>query len=84
MAMPDKAVFSPDVFTFLRQLKRNNNREWFAKNKARYQQSIVEPTLSFIGGFAPQLEKISPFFLADARPTRGSLFRIYAGYPVLT
>ena len=75
--MPDKAVFSPDVFTFLRQLKRNNNREWFAKNKARYQLSIVEPALSFIGDFAPQLEKISPFFLADARPTHGSLFRIY-------
>jgi len=75
--MPDKAVFSPDVFTFLRQLKRNNNREWFAKNKARYQTSIVEPALSFIGDFAPQLEKISPFFVADARPTRGSLFRIY-------
>ena len=75
--MPDTAFFSPDVFTFLHQLKRNNDREWFAKNKARYQQSIVEPALSFIGGFASQLEKISPFFVADARPTRGSLFRIY-------
>jgi len=75
--MPDAAAFSPDVFTFLRQLKRNNNREWFAKNKSRYQASIVEPALSFISDFAPQLEKISPFFLADARPTRGSLFRIY-------
>ena len=75
--MADTAFFSPDVFVFLRQLKRNNDREWFAKNKARYQSSIVEPALSFIGGFAPQLEKISPFFVADARPTRGSLFRIY-------
>ena len=75
--MPDTAIFSPDVFTFLRQLKRNNNREWFAKNKTRYQTSIVDAALSFIGDFAPQLEKISPFFLADARPTRGSLFRIY-------
>jgi uncharacterized protein (TIGR02453 family) len=77
MVMPDTAFFSPDVFTFLRQLKRNNDREWFAKNKARYQQSIVQPALSFIGGFAPQLEKISPFFVADARPARGSLFRLY-------
>jgi uncharacterized protein (TIGR02453 family) len=77
MAMPGTAVFSSQVFTFPRQLKRNNNREWFAKNKARYQECIVEPALSFIGDFAPQLEKISPFFLADARPTRGSLFRIY-------
>ncbi len=35
--MADTAFFSPDVFVFLRQLKRNNDREWFAKNKARYQ-----------------------------------------------
>jgi len=75
--MPDTAFFSPDVFVFLRQLKRNNDREWFAKNKARYQTSIVEPALSFIREFSPKLEKISPFFVADARPTRGSLFRIY-------
>jgi uncharacterized protein (TIGR02453 family) len=75
--MADTAFFSPDVFLFLRQLKRHNDREWFAKNKARYEASIVEPALSFIRGFAPQLETISPFFVADARPTRGSLFRIY-------
>src|SRR5271166_3723530 len=75
--MADTAFFSPEAFVFLRQLKRNNDREWFAKNKARYQTSIVEPALSFIGNFAPQLERISPFFVADARPTRGSLFRIY-------
>src|SRR3974377_1932785 len=77
MAMPDGAFFSPDVFVFLRQLKRNNDREWFAKNKARYQALFVEPALSFIGSLSPQLDKISPFFVADARPTRGSLFRIY-------
>jgi uncharacterized protein (TIGR02453 family) len=75
--MADTAFFSPDVFVFLRQLKRNNDRGWFANNKARYQASVVEPALSFIGGFAPKLGKISPFFVADARPTRGSLFRIY-------
>ena len=75
--MAETAFFSPEVFVFLRQLKRNNARNWFAKNKARYQAYIVEPALSFIGGFAPQLERVSPFFVADARPTRGSLFRIY-------
>ena len=33
--------------------------------------------LAFISGFAPYLGTISPHFVADARPTRGSLFRIY-------
>jgi len=75
--MPETAPFSPELFDFLRRLKRNNNREWFAKNKARYQEFVVEPALVFINRFAPHLCKLSPFFLADARPTRGSLFRIY-------
>jgi uncharacterized protein (TIGR02453 family) len=75
--MPDTAIFQPGLFTFLRQLKRHNNRDWFASNKALYQQLAVEPALVFIGSFAPHLAKLSPHFIADARPTRGSLFRIY-------
>ncbi len=75
--MPNATIFQPELFEFLRQLKRHNNREWFAKNKARYQQVAVEPAMEFISGFAPHLEKLSPHFVADARPTRGSLFRIY-------
>jgi uncharacterized protein (TIGR02453 family) len=75
--MPDAVFFEPDLFTFLRQLKRHNDREWFAKNKMRYQQVAVEPAIEFISGFAPHLEKLSPHLVADARPTRGSLFRIY-------
>jgi uncharacterized protein (TIGR02453 family) len=69
--------FTPEIFDFLRQLKRNNRREWFAKNKARYLQVAQGPALEFITAFAVPLEKMSPHFVADARPTRGSLFRIY-------
>jgi uncharacterized protein (DUF2461 family) len=47
-----------------------------AKNKSRYHELVVEPALLFINSFAPHLYKLSPFFLADARPTRGSLFRM--------
>ncbi len=71
------SFFQPELFQFLRQLKRNNNREWFARNKARYQQLVVEPAMLFISAFAPHLAKLSPHFVADPRPTRGSLFRIY-------
>jgi uncharacterized protein (TIGR02453 family) len=75
--MPDNISFRPELFEFLRQLKRHNNREWFAKNKGRYQQVVVEPAMQFISGFASPLAKLSPHFVADPRPTRGSLFRIY-------
>jgi uncharacterized protein (TIGR02453 family) len=69
--------FTPEIFVFLKQLKRNNNREWFVKNKARYQLCVQEPALAFISAFAQHLYTISPQLVADARPTRGSLFRIY-------
>jgi uncharacterized protein (TIGR02453 family) len=75
--MPDNAFFCPELFDFLRQLKRHNNREWFAKNKARYENVVRDPALLFISSFEPHLRKLDPNFVADARPTRGSLFRIY-------
>lgn len=75
--MAAKRYFTPELFDFLRQLKRHNNREWFAKNKERYQQAIQETSLLFIGDFAQHLAGLSPHFVADPRPMRGSLFRIY-------
>jgi uncharacterized protein (TIGR02453 family) len=75
--MTDASYFSPELFAFLRQLKRHNNREWFAANKHRYEQFVRDPSLRFISSFAPELYRISAHFVADARPTRGSLFRIY-------
>ena len=72
-----QASFSPELFAFLEELRENNNREWFAANKDRYEEYLLEPALAFIDAFAPRLEKISPHFRADARPSGGSLFRIY-------
>jgi uncharacterized protein (TIGR02453 family) len=72
-----QAVFSRELFEFLADLRENNDREWFAANKHRYEQHLLEPALDFIEAFAPRLEKISPHFRADPRPSGGSLFRIY-------
>ena len=71
------ALFGPELFSFLEDLRANNNREWFAANKHRYEEQLLEPALDFIEAFAPRLEKISPHFRADPRPSGGSLFRIY-------
>jgi uncharacterized protein (TIGR02453 family) len=72
-----QAAFGPELFAFLADLRANNDREWFAANKHRYEEHLLEPALAFIGAFAPHLAKISPHFRADARPSGGSLFRIY-------
>ena len=78
MATREKqAVFGPELFSFLQELRANNDREWFAANKHRYEEHVLEPALDFIEAFAPRLEKISQHFRADARPSGGSLFRIY-------
>ena len=77
---PDQGVkrrFSPALFAFLRELRENNDRDWFKANKPRYEAAVQTPALEFIVGFAPQLREISPHFVADARPVGGSLFRIY-------
>ena len=72
-----KAYFSPALFKFLRELKKNNNREWFQENKARYESEVRDPMLLFIADFAVPLRLISRHFRADPRPMGGSLFRIY-------
>jgi uncharacterized protein (TIGR02453 family) len=71
------ASFSPALFAFLRELRQNNDRDWFNANKRRYQDEVQEPALQFIADFAPRLEEISPHFVADPRPVGGSLFRIH-------
>src|SRR5579863_4435500 len=75
--MPESAFFSPELFDFLRRIKRNNNREWFARNKPQFETVIRDPALNFIASFAHHLHKLNPNFVADPHPTRGSLFRIY-------
>ncbi len=76
-AMPKTQHFSPETFKFLEDLKRNNNRDWFAANKQRYESAVRDPFLKFIADFAPLLHGISASFTADPRPSGGSLFRIY-------
>jgi uncharacterized protein (TIGR02453 family) len=69
--------FTPAFFTFLRDLKRHNDRAWFADNKARYIELVEAPMLQFIADFAPHLKNISRAFVADKRRMGGSMFRIY-------
>ena len=69
--------FDPEFFEFMADLAANNDREWFAANKERYEAEVLEPALAFIEDFSYRLREISPNFVADPRRTGGSLFRIY-------
>ncbi len=75
--MAGDGKIGPGLFSFLSELEENNNRTWFEANKARYESEVKGPLLGFIGEFGTRLQEISPHFVADARPSGGSLFRIY-------
>lgn len=72
-----KVYFTPELFRFLQQLKRNNRREWFLKNKPRYEELVKQPSLQFITDFALKAREISPWLVVSAKPVGGSLMRIY-------
>jgi uncharacterized protein (TIGR02453 family) len=75
--MAKKRHFDKEFFDFLKELKRDNTRDWFQANKERYRSVVQEPLLRFISDFAEPLHGISPEFVADPRPSGGSMFRIY-------
>jgi uncharacterized protein (TIGR02453 family) len=73
----DVAHFGRGLFRFLKELRANNDREWFQANKDRYESEVKEPMLRFIEDFGEPLRTISRNFDADPRPMGGSMFRIY-------
>src|SRR5579885_1175184 len=75
--MASVRYFSPGTFSFLSELRTHNNREWFLKNKKRYEAEVRDPMLRFIADLGPALRKINPNIIADPSPTRGSMMRIY-------
>lgn len=69
--------FTPDLLAYLADLDANNERAWFEANKARYERDLKAPAMRFIEDFAAPLHDISPHFLAVAKASGGSMFRIF-------
>jgi uncharacterized protein (DUF2461 family) len=68
---------SPALVQFMAELADNNNREWFAANKKRYERDVKEASLAFISEFGEVLPAVAPHIEAIAKVQGGSLFRIY-------
>ncbi|MCH7827218.1 MAG: DUF2461 family protein [Bacteroidetes bacterium] len=82
--------FPKELFKFLSDLEKNNNTEWFNKNKDRYQTHLVTPSRSFvsdISGFfnllnpairtEPTFNKTLMRISKDMRFTKGDPYRNY-------
>ncbi len=75
--MARQSYFTPAVFTFLKDVAANNNREWWEDNKDRYISVVREPAKEFIADFGVRLQAMSDHFVADTRTNGGSLMRPY-------
>jgi uncharacterized protein (TIGR02453 family) len=71
------AYFKPALFKFLKDLAANNDRDWFQANSERYEEQLRQPALRFIEDFGSRLATVSPHFVASAKKSGGSLFRIH-------
>ena len=65
--------FSPAYFKFFDQLAKNNNKEWFDKNRSTYENEVKEPFKRFVGIIQQGLKKDNPEFLTI--PSK-AIFRI--------
>lgn len=74
MEYPPFAGFPPEGLSFLRRLKRNNNRPWFQEHKADYEELVRFPMECLIASLRPRMADVAADF--DFQP-RKSIFRIY-------
>ncbi|MEJ5963803.1 DUF2461 domain-containing protein [Pedobacter immunditicola] len=68
-------MINRSTLTFLDNVSKNNNREWFAEHKGEYEEAR-ENVLSLVQGLIPELAKIDPLLPAAGDPKK-SLMRIY-------
>jgi uncharacterized protein (TIGR02453 family) len=66
--------FSPKSVSFLRSLKRNNDREWFRARRDQYDAHVHEPMVAVIEQLAQDFRTIAPELIASPKQ---SMFRIY-------
>lgn len=66
--------FRPAAFTFLRNLARHNDREWFQPRKAVFEAELRQPMLAIIRKITDAMADFAP---NHVRPAEKSMFRIY-------
>lgn len=68
------AHFSNEALKFLRGLKRNNDREWFAARKQVYERELKEPMLALIAEVNEAMLEFAP---ENVQSPQKAMMRIY-------
>jgi uncharacterized protein (TIGR02453 family) len=66
--------FTPATLSFLRALKRNNDREWFKARKEQYERDVRAPMIRVIERLAGDFKSFGPELVAAPKT---SLYRVY-------
>jgi uncharacterized protein (TIGR02453 family) len=66
--------FTRKTLSFLRSLKRNNDREWFKARKPDYEQHVRGPMIELLARLSGDFATFAPELVAEPRV---SLYRIY-------
>src|SRR5678816_1376717 len=66
--------FTAKTLSFLRALKRNNDRDWFRARKGDYETHVRAPLVAVVGQLSVDMPRFAPELMADPKK---SLFRIY-------
>lgn len=67
-------MLQKEILTFLKNLKKNNNRDWFKDQKKHYDTNVKEPFTEFVTQLISKVSKFDP--LIDM-PAKKAIFRIY-------
>jgi uncharacterized protein (TIGR02453 family) len=67
-------MFTRKTLSFLRALKRNNDREWFRARKDDYERHVRTPMIEVLNRLAGDFHTFAPELVSDPKV---SLFRIY-------
>jgi uncharacterized protein (TIGR02453 family) len=67
-------MFTPKTLSFLRSLKRHNDREWFRSRKDQYEEHVRQPMIAVVERLAIDFKSFAPELIASPKQ---SLFRIY-------
>ena len=52
--------FSPKATSFLRSLKRNNDREWFRERKDQYEEHVKSPMVAVVEQLSRDFQAFAP------------------------
>ncbi len=61
---------------FLRDLSKNNNKEWFARNKSRFENEFLIPASDFVISLGERIHQFAPEIIAIPKIDK-SIFRLH-------